>query len=563
VLTLVLIGLVGGLIAGISPCILPVLPIIFMSSSAVAAGDEPTADRRDRTPYLVIAGLATSFSVFTLLGALILRSLPLPSDIIRWAGLVVLVLLGIGMIVPAVERIIERPFARFSAGSGGANKRGFLLGLALGAVYVPCAGPVLAAITVAGATGEIGGDTLVLTLSFAVGTSIPLLAFALAGQRMSERIKAFRSRQRTVRTVGGVVVIALALALTFNLTDVIQRAVPDYTSALDKAARTSDKVREALGTGASETLSACAASFNPELRDCGPAPAIRGISSWFNTADDQPITAADLKGKVVLVDFWAYSCINCQRAIPHVDAWQKEYAEDGLVVIGVHTPEYAFEHDRGNVEDGAARLGITYPVALDNDYGTWNSFGNNSWPASYLIDSSGEVRYVTIGEGDYGTTEKQIRQLLGDADPSTSLGSPTDVPDTTPNHEQSQETYLGSERGQFFDAKTALANGRQKFSFPKTIGSNQFALSGTWTVGDQSLTAGPGAKLAQSFTAQKAYLDIGGTGTITTHVDGKTKTLKVGGAPNIYTVVDLDGTATGIVLIDVSPGLQVYSFTFG
>ncbi|MFL6160579.1 MAG: cytochrome c biogenesis protein DipZ, partial [Marmoricola sp.] len=562
-ITLGLIGLVGGLIAGISPCILPVLPIIFMSSGATApVGEEPLTTApatdpapRDLTPFLVVAGLATSFSIFTLLGSLALQALPLPDDVIRWTGLVVLLLLGIGMIVPAVERVVERPFARFSAGGGAQNRRGFVLGLALGAVYVPCAGPVLAAITVAGATGDIGGDTVVLTLAFAIGTSVPLLGFALAGRRMSARITAFRTRQRAVRTIGGVVVIGLALALTFNLTDAIQRAVPDYTSALDKAADTGGRIRDAVGNEQSRSLASCADKPSTALQNCGPAPAITGIASWFNTPGDKALSAGQLRGKVVLIDFWAYSCINCQRAIPHVEAWSKKYADDGLVVVGVHTPEYAFEYDRGNVRAGAERLGITYPVALDNKYGTWNAFGNSSWPAEYLIDAQGRIRHVAIGEGDYAGTEKLIRRLLTDAHPEADLGTATDLPDTTPNHQQSQETYLGSQRGQFYTGSPALENGTSTFAFPDTIGDNQFTLSGTWKVGDESLVAGQGARLAQSFTGNKVYLDVGGTGTLTAVVDGKTKKYTVSGAPNIYTLVDLDQTVSGVLVIKVSPGL--------
>ncbi len=408
-LTLALIGLVGGLLAGVSPCVLPVLPVIFLSGGAQAArhrppgrtsGRAPTKTTKpavpatdSRRPYLVVAGLTLSFSLFTLFGTLILRVLGLPADVIRWAGLIALVLLGIAMIIPAVDEWLQRPFARLQRQAPG-SRGGFVLGLALGAVYVPCAGPVLAAITVAGATGQFGIRTLVLTVAFAAGTAIPLLIFALAGRGVAERLQAFRRRQRAIRITAGAVVIVLAVALTFNLTDAIQRLVPDYTAAPANALSQNGALKNDSGPD-SAALGACAQySGSPQLEDCGPAPAISGITGWLNTPQDAPVTLASLKGTVVLVDFWAYSCINCQRAIAHVDAWYSAYHGQGFQVIGVHTPEYAFEKVASNVEAGAKRLGINYPIALDNDYATWNNFNNDSWPADYLIDASGNVRYV-------------------------------------------------------------------------------------------------------------------------------------------------------------------------
>jgi thiol-disulfide isomerase/thioredoxin/sulfite exporter TauE/SafE len=269
-----------------------------------------------------------------------------------------------------------------------------VLGLALGAVYVPCAGPVLAAITVAGATGKIGFATVVLTVAFAIGTALPLLGFALAGRRVAERVRAFRTRQRGVRIGAGVVLIALAVALTFNVTDALQRAIPDYTNGLNTALDTSGNVSKALGK--STSLTACASRQEQFiLENCGLAPAIGGIQQWLNTPGGAPVSLSSLKGKVVLVDFWAYSCINCQRAIAHVTAWYSNYKSDGFEVIGVHTPEYAFEHVPSNVAAGAKRLGIHYPVALDNHYTTWNNYNNDSWPADYLIDATGHVRSRT------------------------------------------------------------------------------------------------------------------------------------------------------------------------
>lgn len=567
-LTLVLIGLVGGLITGISPCVLPMLPVLFFTGGAagVAASDSRPRLRASRRPYLIVAGLVLSFSVFTLVGTLVLSALPLPKDIIRWAGLVVLVLLGIAMMNQRVEDLLERPFSRIPQRRVTDEHGGFVLGLALGAVYVPCAGPVLAAITVAGASGRIGVGTVALTVAFAVGTAIPLLAFALAGRRVAERVRAFRDRQRGVRITAGVVVIALAVALTFNVTDALQRAVPDYTSNLN-AALDKSGASHALAPAGPAALAKCAQSQMSALGDCGKAPAITGIQQWYNTQGNAALTPAELQGKVVLVDFWAYSCINCQRAIKHVQAWYSDYAADGLVVVGVQTPEYTFEADPGDVAAGAKRLGITYPVALDSKYTTWNAFGNESWPADYLIDATGEVRFASIGEGAYSTTESLIRKLLLAAHPGgLTLPPATDVPDTTPtNQNQTPETYLGAERADTFAQGNTgtLHAGTQTFAYPANLPDDAFALTGTWTVAAQSLASGQNAGIRLSFMAAKVYLDIGGTGTITATVDGKSTSYPVSGAPNIYTVVDRADAERSTLTVTLPPGLSAYSFTFG
>jgi cytochrome c biogenesis protein CcdA/thiol-disulfide isomerase/thioredoxin len=611
-ITLILIGLVGGLITGISPCVLPVLPVIFLPGGAqgarpgarpaTAAGRgadrvpatvgapadaahaggtgqpsagtpgtpaaggpaaEPAAGRREGSrPYLVVAGLALSFSVFTLLGTLVLSVLPLPKDIIRWTGLTVLVLVGIAMMFPQVQDLLERPFARIPQRRVGQQHGGFALGLALGAVYVPCAGPVLAAITVAGATGKIGLATVALTVAFGIGTSIPLLGFALAGRRVAERVRAFRTRQRAVRVGAGVVLIALAVALTFNVTDALQRAIPDYTSGLNQALNKADSGSAVLGPKQKAALAACSQSASLALADCGKAPPIAGIEQWFNTPGDKPLSLSALRGKVVLIDFWAYSCINCQRAITHVNAWYSDYKADGLVVIGVQTPEYAFEHVPANVAAGVQRLKIAYPVALDDSYTTWNNYGNDSWPADYLIDSTGTVRHVSIGEGNYPRNEALIRQLLTAARPGIRLPKATQVPDTTPDAVgQTPETYLGSDRADSYAG--ADGSGVNRFSFPATIPNGQWALAGTWTVGHQDLTSGRKAALRLNFSAADVYLDVGGTGTITATVNGKTTTYRVSGAPDIYPLVSRKAPENATITVTLSPGLNAYSFTFG
>jgi len=561
--TLVLIGLVGGIITGLSPCVLPVLPVVLLGGGSAGPDTGPDAESARRRPYLVVLGLTLSFAVFTLFGSLILASLHLPDDAIRWLGLALLLLVGIGLLVPPLGHLIERPFYRFPQRALGTGRNGFLLGVALGAVFVPCAGPVLAAITVAGATGHIGLGTVGLTLGFAVGTAIPLLAFALAGRGLTQRLGAFRRHQGAFRAVSGAVVIVLAVALTFNLSDIIQRDIPNYFEAVGSSL---EKGAKAAPQGAgSVSLQACqtAALYGGSgLEKCGPAPAFSGIQQWLNTPGGQPVSLASLKGKVVLVDFWAYSCINCQRELPHVEAWARAYASDGLEVIGVHTPEYAFEHVPSNVAAGVRRLGLTFPVALDNSYGTWNAYDNQSWPAGYLIDASGQIRHVSIGEGDYGGEEQLIRQLLSAAHPGTVLPRATDVPDTTPDDTaQTPETYLGAERQQGYHGSTPYATGQ--FTGPGTLPANSFALAGAWTIGQESITAGKGAGITLAFHASKVYLDVGGTGTLTVSAGGTSQVIRVSGAPDIYTVATEQPARDGTVTIRLSPGLQAYSFTFG
>jgi cytochrome c biogenesis protein CcdA/thiol-disulfide isomerase/thioredoxin len=563
--TLVLIGLVGGIITGLSPCVLPVLPVVFLGGGA--ADEEPGAESTKRRPYLVVLGLTLSFAVFTLFGSLILAGLHLPDDAIRWAGLVLLVAVGLGLLVPALGHLLERPFYRFPQRFAGTGGNGFVLGIALGAVFVPCAGPVLAAVTVAGATDHIGLRTVGLTLGFAVGTAIPLLAFALAGRGLTRRLGAFRRHQGAFRAVSGVVMIALAVLLTFNISDIIQRDIPNYTQAagnsLEKGASAANQ-----GSGGSSGVSlqdcqTAALYGGSGLEQCGAAPAFAGIQQWLNTPGGKPVTIASLKGKVVLVDFWAYSCINCQRELPHVEAWAKNYATDGLEVIGVHTPEYAFEHVPSNVAAGTRRLGLTFPVALDNSYDTWNAYDNQSWPASYLIDSTGQIRHVSIGEGDYPGEEQLIRQLLTAAHPGLTLPKATDVPDTTPDDpEQTPETYLGAEReAGYAGASASYASGQ--FTLPANLAADSFALSGAWTIAQQSITAGTGAGIDLAFHASDVYLDVGGTGNLTVTTRGKTRVIPVSGAPDIYTVATEQPAKDSTVSIKLSPGLQAYSFTFG
>ena len=558
--SLVLIGLLGGLITSISPCILPVLPVIFLSGGAQGArardGDEAPATSRWR-PYLVVAGLVISFTAFTLLGSTLLNLLHLPQDVIRWAGIVLLALIGVGMIIPKVMEILERPFARFQRSGSAGPSNGFLLGLVLGAAYVPCAGPVLAAVSVAGSTGRIGADTITLAIAFGLGTAVPLLAFALAGRRLTERLKAFRRRQRAVRVSAGALMLALSAALVLNLPAVLQRALPDYTAPLQAGIDNALRGGEGAGEGGR-----CVDGAS-DLAHCGQLPRIDGITAWFNTPGEQPLTDADRAGKVTLVDFWAYSCINCQRSIPGIQKLHEVYGDAGLQVIGVHSPEYAFEKEVGNVRGGAADLGITYPVAVDSDLVTWRNFDNHYWPAHYLADSTGELRQVKFGEGGEATTEKLVRELLREADPDVELPDPVFTDDEPAvSGPRTPETYLGSARAR--NVAGQLTEGTSSYTFPDMQGADTFSLDGTWNVAEQSISPdGGAARLRLRYQGKQVNLVASGEGDITYTTGGEKRTIHVSGVPNSIELVSTEETQEGTFDLEASEGLSLYSFTFG
>lgn len=558
--TLIAIGFLGGLITGISPCILPVLPVIFFS------GTEGGETGRHR-PYLVIAGLVLSFSLVTLVGSALLSWLNLPQDTIRWVALVALVAIGLGLIFPQFEAILEKPFARLPQKQFGSGNSGFGLGLALGVLYVPCAGPVLAAIVVAGATGTIGPDIVALTLAFAVGAALPLLFFALAGRRVAERVAAFRRRQREIRFAAGIVTILLAVALVFNLPAVLQRAIPDYTGALQEQVGGEEQLREKLNLGGlvneqNAQLSNCT-NGSPVLESCGTAPDIKGITKWLNTPGNAPIDLKSLRGKVVLIDFWAYSCINCQRATPHLVDWYDAYRDRGLQVIGVHTPEYAFEKEEANVVSGAEDLGITYPVAMDNNFSTWTNYRNRYWPAHYLIDKQGVVRHIKFGEGGYTDTENLIRQLLSDGDDSA-LPAATERSDSTPTTPTTPETYFSVGKVVNYGGTGVYDEGTHAFDFPARLDDDSFALRGPWALDYQGITAqADDAAIRLNYRARNVYLVVGGTGTVRVTRDGVSTELRVSGPPNMRQIIADDQDGAGTVEVSFSQGLQGFSFTYG
>ncbi len=567
--TLVVIGLVAGLVTSISPCVLPVLPVVLTAGTT-------------RRPLWVVTGLVVGFCGSTLLGSLLLSALSLPQDLLRDAGIAVLLVVGLSLVVPQFAGLVERPFRRLvpaSATRGTGRGKGVGLGLALGLLYVPCAGPVLATIAVVGATHHVGWRAVVLTVAYGVGVGIPLLVLALAGDALSTRMGAVRRHARGLRIGSGVVMIVLAALVAFDVTDALQRHVPGYTAALQRTVEGNPHARDALrdvdGAGTRHPAAPTAGSTDlggrcteegQRLENCGRAPDFTGIDGWLNTPHDHALDLSALRGQVVLVDFWTYSCINCQRTLPHVEAWYRSYRQAGFVVVGVHTPEFAFEHVRGNVRDQAAALGVHYPVAIDNGYHTWNAYENQYWPAEYLIDAKGNLRHVSFGEGGYGTTEQLIRELLHQARPDTRLAQPTDVPAAQLDEHTTGETYLGYSYSGLHTSSgvTLTRNRRHAYHFPGTLDPDGFALAGRWTQRAQYLAPGAGARLELSYRAKHVYLVLGGSGTVVVRVDGTVvRTVHVAGVPKLYTLASAASARRHVLTLSVSGGAEPYDFTFG
>src|SRR5438132_1437413 len=541
-LVLIAIGLAAGLITAFSPCVLPVLPILL------AGGATGTTSRR---PLAIVGGLVASFTVFTLLASRLLHALGLPQDFLRNLAIALLFVVAATLLFPALARLAERPFLFLTRRSGNDLGGGFLLGASLGLVFVPCAGPVLAAITVVSANQNIGTRAVVLTLSYSVGAALPMLAIALGGQRVAGRLRGGAPR---LRRGMGVLIAATALAIALGADTRFQTALPGYTQSLQDRIERSSTARHQLAkvTHPHATSVKVDASGLP---DFGPAPAFQGISHWLNSP---PLTLPRLRGKVVLVDFWTYSCINCLRTLPHLKAWYASYAKDGLVIIGVHTPEFAFEHSLSNVRSATKRYGVKYPVALDNDYATWNAYANQYWPAEYLIDKHGHVRHAHFGEGEYGHTEQLIRTLLGVKTPTK-----TNVADTTPTELMTPETYLGAARVQNYAGLPIQQNKPATYRFPRTLGQNQLAYAGRWTIGDQRAVPSAGARLRLHFFAKKVFLVLGGRGDVQVLVNGRPwRTVHVT-SDRLYTLVDSPRELDALLELRFSAGVSAYAFTFG
>jgi cytochrome c biogenesis protein CcdA/thiol-disulfide isomerase/thioredoxin len=541
VLLLLVIGFLGGVVTAISPCVLPVLPILLASGAS------------GRNPLRVIGGLVLSFSVFTLFATWILDQFGLPQDTLRNLAIVSLFVLAAVLLVPQAALIVERPLAAFSRlRPKGAEGGGLLFGATLGLVFVPCAGPVLATVTVVAANNNVGLRAILLTLAYALGAAVPMVAIAYGGREAAGRL---RRHAQTVRRVSGAVVAVVALGLVFHVDDNLATLTPGYTTFLQNKIEDNGTAKRELAKvrGGGTALAVVHKTANGPP-DYGQAPPLHLDGAWINS---RPLTLSQLRGKVVLVDFWTYSCINCLRTLPHLKSWYATYHDKGLVIVGVHTPEFAFEHVTSNVRSAVKRLGISYPVMQDNRYKTWDNYANQYWPAEYLIDKQGHIRHTHFGEGEYDQTESLIRRLLGDNGTHA-----RQIADATPTGLLTPESYLGYARLSNYAGRNPVPNKYVQYTFPNSLLANTLAYDGSWRVGAQAITAGPNARLRLQFEASNVYLVAGGRGTIQALVNGKPIGTVHVDAQRLYTVRTGKPTA-GLLELRFSPGVQAYSFTFG
>lgn len=506
---LLVLAYLGGVLTIVSPCILPVLPFVF------ARTGQPFL----RSGLPLLAGMAVTFALVASLAAVGGGWVVQVNQYGRWLALLCVALFGLTLLLPQLSERLTRPMvaagSRLSAAAGAdARPRpgaSFLIGVATGLLWAPCAGPILGLVLTGAALQGASIGTTLLLLAYAAGAATSLALALLVGGKVFGLMKKSLGAGEWLRRGLGALMLAGVAAIALGLdTGVLSRLSTASTGGLEQSLVDKLSAKPEQKGGAMMA----AANHRDTLPIEGTLPPLEGAVQWLNSP---PLTAEALKGKVVLVDFWTYSCINCLRTLPYVKAWAEKYRDQGLVVIGVHAPEFAFERDVSNVTKAMKDLGITYPVAIDNAYKIWRAFDNQYWPAHYFADAKGQIRYHHFGEGDYAESERVIQQLLREAGARNVAGGliqadakgVQQAPDM--NEVQSPETYLGFQRAENFISTGTLAT-NQVANYPAAgnLALNHWTLEGQWNVGGQQATLDqPGGRIVYRFHARDLHLVLG------------------------------------------------------
>ncbi len=589
--TLFIIAFIGGFLTIAAPCILAVLPIIVGSTMG---------QQSKFRPFFIVLGLTVSFTAFGVIFQYVTNLFGLSNSVLRNIALVFLGLFGLALIFPQIfEKIlfyVQNFFNKFipqkktmlpnqqeQKKKGLIN--GFLVGASLGLVWVPCAGPILGAILTLAVTQNDLGKVILLMLAYSLGAGLPMLLIAYGGNLIINQVKFLKEKGMIIQQISGVVlligVILIAMGLDVQISTRLAGIFPDFNQVEQNLVNTSgiNGSHQMLVTGTSQQSSSDTQQTMVDqlLMPKGTlAPELTGTQAWINSP---PLKLSDLKGKVVIVDFWTYSCINCIRTLPYMNTWYQKYKDQGLVIIGVHTPEFAFEHELANVQKAVTDFGIQYPVVQDNNYSTWMAYNNEFWPAKYIIDKEGNIRYEHFGEGNYDETEMIIQDLLGEQ-----VGQITKV--NAPAEDLSKigtsETYFGYNRSEFMgNTDQYMKDQFHTFTLPSTFANDTFYLGKEWNIGGEYITSGKtSAQLAMNYQANKINIVADQTDkpvVAKVLLDGKPVTAQNRGkdvAANgtvtinkaaLYNLIDT-GTDYGrhtVTLEVMTPGLKAFTFTFG
>lgn len=545
-LFLIIFAFIGGVVTVLSPCILPLLPIILSSTSGGKA-----------KPYGIIAGFIASFTFFTLSLSTIIRFTGLSADFLRNISIFIIAFFGISLLVPQTQLLLERLFSLFSRFvPSGQNKTGFwgglIIGLSLGLLWTPCVGPILASVITLAVTGNVTAQAIFTTLAYSTGTAIPMLIILKNGNLALQKVPWLVRNSANIQKVFGVLTILTAIAIYFNIDRKFQSYIldkfPQYGAGLTSIEDNSF-VRESLKT------------MNEPLNFV--APEIQSVGNWYNT---EPLTIGQLidEDKVILIDFWTYSCINCIRTLPYLKSWHEKYADDGLVIIGVHTPEFEFEKDPQNLQEAINDFEIKYPVVQDNDYLTWKAYRNRYWPAKYLIDKNGKIRYTHFGEGSYDETEAMIQTLLREAGKT--------ITDQVNNEEytleaRSPETYLGYKRMVGLSTNEDIKP--DEFSFyskMEEVDMGYPAFDGEWKITGEYAEARAGSSLIYGFTAKNVYLVMRSDEEtrVRIYLDGEEQKIITVNEDKLYEIINLPEAGTHVLWLEfLDDGTQAFAFTFG
>ena len=548
-ITSVLLSFIEGLALIFSPCILPILPLVL--STSINGGR--------RRPFGIILGFILSFSLFALISRQLVVIFNINLDYIKYASLVLLTMFGFILLFDRLSLIFERytsKLANLGVVLPNNHQDGFLSGVLIGAlislVWTPCAGPILASALVQIIREQRDFNAMLLIFAFSFGAGIPMFIISLTGRKILTKLQWLKKRNWLVNKILGIIILLSVgfIGSGVNATDLIS------TNNKLTASSTANKLQDPL--------------LNPY-----PAANFAKSNIWLNTPNNQALDMQKLRGKVVLVDFWTYSCINCLRTIPDMVGLDKKYSKYGLVIVGVHSPEFEFEKNANNVKNALSRYGIKYPVAMDNNLDTWTNYNNQYWPAHYLIDKNGMVVYTHFGEGQADELDNNIRVLLG-------LGGKVSSDSPQPDFfiGQTPETYLGYTRADNFSSpEMVVQNSLANYILPNFLSANNWALKGSWQINNQDVVTGSGdSKLQLNFTAKHVYLVLGSATNLPIKVNVKlngSSVLKEAGSDvvagvvtvtnhRLYELINQNSVKNSLLELSTNEsGLEAYAFTFG